>query len=90
MLGWIHEKMTIQKSAPEGGRFSTFDLIVARNNTSSCNDLCVSNEDCSTVVGNNSWDNVHTSNSSSRGERPGKKPNVLVQRAQRTVGSLDG
>jgi len=27
MLGWIYEKMATPKSAPGGGRFSTFGLI---------------------------------------------------------------
>jgi len=36
MLGWIREKMAIQKSAPGGGRFFASGLIVAGNNTSTC------------------------------------------------------
>jgi hypothetical protein len=35
MLGWIHEKMATQESAPGGGRFSASDSIVVGNGLSS-------------------------------------------------------
>jgi hypothetical protein len=44
-------------------------------------------EDYSTAVRNNFWDNAHTSDLSSRGERLGREPNALVQHAQCTGGS---
>ncbi len=87
MLGWIHEKMTIQESTLGGGRFFAFDSIVVRNNASTCNDPCVLGEDCSTITGNVSWDNTHTFDSSSRGDRLGREPSALVQHAQHRGGS---
>jgi hypothetical protein len=42
------------------------------------------------AVGNDSWDNAHTSNPSSRGEGLGGNPSTLVQHAQCTNGSSDG
>ncbi len=44
----------------------------------------------STTIGNDSWDNAHTSDWSSMDERLGKELSTLVQRAQRTNGSSDG
>jgi hypothetical protein len=90
MLGWIHEKMATQESTPGGGRFSAFGSIVVGNGASTCNDLCTPGEDCSTAVGNSSWDNAHTFDPSSKGERLGIEPSALVQHAQRTGGSLSG
>jgi hypothetical protein len=90
MLGWIREKMATQASALGGGKFSASNSTVVGNGASACNDLCVPNEDCSIAVGNGSLDNAHTSDPSSRGERPGRKPSVLMQHAQHTGGSSDG
>jgi hypothetical protein len=73
MLGWIHEKMATQESALRGDTFFTSGSIVVGNGALACNDLCVPNEDYSTVVGNNSWDNAHTSNLFNRGERSGRE-----------------
>jgi len=81
MLGWICEKMATPESTLKGGRFSTFGSITARNSTSACNDPCTPGEDCSTATGNNSWDNAHTSDPSSKGKKLGKEPNTLVQHA---------
>jgi hypothetical protein len=68
MLGWIHEKMATQESAPGGGKFFASSSTIAGNGASVCNDPCALGEDYSTVVGNGSWDNAHTSNPSSRAE----------------------
>jgi hypothetical protein len=105
MLGWIHEKMAIQESTPGGGRFFASSSTIARNSTSVSNDPCILSEDYLTATKNDSWDNAHTYltttkndswdnahtfDSSSKGERLGKEPSTLVQRAQRTIGRLDG
>jgi hypothetical protein len=87
MLGWIREKMAIQKSAPGGGRFFASNSTVVGNGALACNNPCSIGEDCSTVIGNGSWDNAHTSDLSSKGERLGGEPSTLVQRAQRMVGA---
>jgi hypothetical protein len=79
MLGWIHEKMAIKESTPRAGRYPTFDSIVTRNGASACNDSCAPSEDCLTAGGNGSWDNAHTSDPSSRGERPSREPSASVQ-----------
>jgi hypothetical protein len=84
MLRWIREKMANQESALRGGMFSTFGSIVVGNGTLTCSNLSVIGEDCSTTVGTGSWDNAHTSNPSSRGERPSREPSVLMQHTQRT------
>jgi hypothetical protein len=89
MLGWIHEKMAIQESALEVANFLPL-VQPPLETTLVCSDPCTPCEDCSTATGNDSWDNAHTSDLSSRGERLGEKPSILVQRTQRTSGSLDG
>jgi hypothetical protein len=78
MLGWIYEKMAIQESTPRGGKFSASGSIVAKNDTSACNNPCTLGKDCSTAARNDSWDNAHTSDPSSKGERLGGEPNTLV------------
>jgi hypothetical protein len=90
MLGWICEKMATLKSDPGGGRFSASNSTTVGNGTSACNDLCALGENCSTVVGNGSWDNTHTFNLSSRGKRLSEEPSTLVQRTQRMGGSSGG
>ncbi len=70
--------------------FFTFGSTIVRNGASTFSDPCISDEDYSTIVGNGSWDNAHTSNPSSRGERLGGEPNTLVKRAQHTSWSSDG
>jgi hypothetical protein len=89
---WVRsvKKMATQESVPGGGKFSASGSIVARNSASSCSDSCAPSEDYSIAAGNGSWDNAHTSDPFSRGERPNKKPNALVEHTQRTGGSLDG
>jgi hypothetical protein len=87
MLGWIREKMVIQESAPGGGRFSTSSSTTTKNGASAYSALCVLGENFSTTVENGSWENAHTSDPSSRGERLGGKPSTLVQCAQCTGGS---
>jgi hypothetical protein len=82
--------MVILKSAPRGGKFSTSSSTIVGNGALICNNLCVPGGDCLTVVGNSSYDNSHTSNSSNKGKRLGGKPSTLVQRAQRTGGSSIG
>ncbi len=72
MLGYFREKMATQESAPGGGRFFAFGLIVAGNNALICSDSCALGEDCLIAVGNGSWGNAHTSDLSSKGERPGR------------------
>jgi hypothetical protein len=79
--------MAIQELALEGGRFFAFGSIVAENSTLACKDPCSPNGDCSTFVRNSSWDNAHTSDPSSRGEKLGGEPSTLVQRAQHMGGS---
>jgi hypothetical protein len=81
MLDWIREKMATQESIPGGGRFFASNSTIVGNGASTCSDPCALGKDCSTVVGNGSWNNAHTSNPSSKGERPSKKPSVLVQHA---------
>jgi hypothetical protein len=90
MLGWICEKMAIQESTLRGGRFSASNSIAIRNDAFACNDMCVLGRDCLTAAGNGSWDNAHTFDPSNRGEKLGREPNTLVQRAQRMGGSLNG
>ncbi len=90
MLGQIRETMATPKLAPGCGKFSAFGSITAGNDTSASNDLCAPGEDCSTVVGNNSWDNAHTSDLSSRDKRWGGKPSTLVQHTQCIGGSSRG
>ncbi len=90
MLGWICEKMATPESAPRGGKFFASGSITARNSALACSDSCIPAEDCSITARNSSWDNAHTSDPSSRGKRLGRKPSILVQRAQHTGGSSDG
>ncbi len=82
--------MATQASTPRGGNFFASNSTVAGNDASTCNNLCTLGKDCSTVVGNGSWDNTHTSDLSSTGGRLSKEPSVLVQHAQHTNGSSDG
>ncbi len=76
--------------APIGVNFFASDSSVVGNGTLACNDPCALSEDCSTAIRNGSWNNTHTSDPSSRGERLGGKPTTLVQHTQCTGGSLDG
>jgi hypothetical protein len=78
MLGWIREKMATQESAPRGGKFSASGSTVVGNGASACSDPCAPSKDYSTAVGNGSWNNAHTSDPSSKGERSGRKPSALV------------
>jgi hypothetical protein len=87
---WIREKMATQESALRGGKFSVLGSTVDGNGTLACSDSCAPGEDCSTVFGNGSWDNAHTSGLSSRVERLGKKPSALLQHPQCTGGNSDG
>jgi hypothetical protein len=82
--------MVTQELTPGGGRFFASSSTAAGNNTSACNDPCTPSEDCSTATGNGSWDNTHTSDPSSKGERLGKELSTLVQRVQCTSGSSNG
>jgi hypothetical protein len=43
-----------------------------------------------TITKHGSWDNTHTSDLSSKGERLDGKPSTLVQHAQRMGGRSDG
>jgi hypothetical protein len=90
MLGWIHEKMATQELAPKGGRFSTYGSTTTKSGALACSDLCAPGRDYSTTATNGSWDNAHTSDLSSRGERMGGEPSILVQCAQHKGGNLDG
>jgi hypothetical protein len=90
MLSWIREKMATQELALGGGKFFAFGSTIVGNGTLACNGLCVGGGDCSTTARNGSWDNAHTSNPSSRGERLGGEPSTLVQHVQHTGGSSDG
>jgi hypothetical protein len=81
--------MATQESTPRGGRFFASSSTVIGNDILACNDPCALGRDCSTAVGNDSWDNAHTSDPFSKGERMGREPSTLVQRAQRTGGSSD-
>jgi hypothetical protein len=82
--------MVTQESTPGGGRFSTSISTTTKNGASVYSDPCAPSGDYSTAVGNNSWDNAHTSKPSSRGERLGGELSTLVQLAQLTGGSSDG
>ncbi len=90
MLGLIFEKMVIQETTPRGGRFFASGSTATGNDALVCNDLCVPGKDCSIAIGNGSWDNAHTFDPFSMGERLGREPSTLVQRVQHTGGSLDG
>jgi hypothetical protein len=87
MLGWIREKMATLESAPRGGRFFTSSSTTVGNGTLACNNPCAPSRDCSIVVGKGSWDNVHTSDPSSKGKRLGGEPSTLVHCAQCTGGN---
>jgi len=52
MLGWIHEKMAIQESAPRGGRFFTSGSIVVGNDVLACSGPCIIGGACLIAVGN--------------------------------------
>jgi len=78
MLGWIREKITPQESAPGGGKFFASRLTTTSDGASACSGLCVVGKDYSTTHRNSFWDNAHTSNLSSRGERLGGEPSTLV------------
>ncbi len=80
MLGWIHEKMAIQESTPRGGKFFA----------SGPTGPCVAGGDYLTTTRNDSWDNTCTSDLSSKGERLGREPSILVQHAQCIGGSSNG
>ncbi len=82
--------MATQESTLGGGRFSASGSTIIKNGASMYNDMCVLGKDCLIATRNGSWDNAHTSDSFSRGERSSREPSVLVQCAQHTVGSLDG
>jgi hypothetical protein len=90
MLGWIHEKMATQESAPGGGRFFTFGSTVVGNGALACSDPYVPGGDYLITAKNNSWDNAHTFDPSSRGEKLSGEPSILVQCAEHTSGSLVG
>ncbi len=90
MLGWIREKIVIQESTPRGGRIFASGSIAAENGASTYNDLCAPSGDYSIATGNGSWDNSHTFDPFSRGERLGEEPSTLVQDTQHTSGSSDG
>jgi hypothetical protein len=81
--------MAIQELAPRGGMLFAFGSTVIGNGTSVYNDLCTASEDFSIAVGNGSWDNTHTFDLSSRGERLGG-PSTLMQCAKCTGGSSNG
>jgi hypothetical protein len=84
------EKMAILESTLGGGRFFASGSTVARNSALICSNPYVPGKDCSTVFGNGSWDNAHTSDLSNMGKRLGNKSNTLVQHAQHTGGSSGG
>jgi hypothetical protein len=69
MLGWIREKMDTQESTPRGGRFFASGSIIVGNDALACSNPCVLGENYSVAVSNSFWDNAHTFDSSSRGER---------------------
>jgi hypothetical protein len=78
MLGWIHEKMVIQELALGGGKFCTFGSNVVGNDTLACSNPCAPGKDYLIAVRNDSWDNAHTFDLSSRGERLHEEPSTLV------------
>jgi hypothetical protein len=80
--------MILLESTLGGGRFFASSSTIAGNSASICNNPCAPGGDYSTAVGNGSWDNTHTSDSSNRGKKLGREPNTLVQCTQRTNGSL--
>jgi hypothetical protein len=82
--------MATQESTPGGGKLFASGSTIVGNGASACNGMCVGGGDCSITAGNSSWDNAHTSDLSSKGEKLGGEPSILVQHAQRTGGSSDG
>jgi hypothetical protein len=82
--------MATQELALGGSRFSAIGLSAAGNDSLAYSDLCALGGGYSIATRNDYWNNAHTSNPSSRGERPGEKPNTLVQRAQCMSGSSNG
>jgi hypothetical protein len=70
--------MVIPESAPRGGRFFDFSFITIGNGALACSDSCALGEDCSTAVGDSSWDNTHTSDPFSKGKRLGRERNTLL------------
>jgi hypothetical protein len=70
--------MATQESAPRGGRFFAFGSTITKNDALVCNDLCAPGRDYLITYRNGSWDNAHTSNPSSKGERLGGKLSTLV------------
>jgi hypothetical protein len=71
--------MATQELALRGGKFFASGSTTVGNHAWACNDPCVPGGDYPTAVGNGSWDNAHTSDRSSRGERLGREPSTLVQ-----------
>ncbi len=61
--------MATQTSALGGGRYFAFGSTIIGNDASACSNPCTPNEDCSTAAGNSFWDNAHTFDPSSTGER---------------------
>jgi hypothetical protein len=84
------KKLLLKNQPPGGGRFFASGSTIIENGALACNDPCTPGEDCSTAARNGSCDNAHTSDPSSRGERPSKEPSALVQHAQHIGGSSDG
>jgi hypothetical protein len=54
MLSWISEKINILELALKGDKFFVSSLIIVGNDTLTCNNSCVPNEDYSTTIRNNS------------------------------------
>jgi hypothetical protein len=70
--------------------FSTSGSTVTRNDASTYSDSCVLGGHFSIAARNGSWNNVHTSDPSSRGQKMGGESSTLVQRAQHIGESSDG
>jgi hypothetical protein len=87
MLGWIREKMVIQELAPGVYKFFASSSTIAGNGTLACNNLCILGRDCSIVVRNDSWNNAHTFDSFSKGERLGGKPSIWCNAHNVRVGA---
>jgi hypothetical protein len=63
--------MATQELTLKGGKFSTSNSIVGRNNALAYNDPCTITRGYSTITKNGSYDNAHTFDSFKKGERLG-------------------
>jgi hypothetical protein len=76
---WVGSmKNGYSKFSPKRWQVFASGITTIGNGTSACNDPWAPGRDCSTAVGNGSWDNTHTFDLSNKGKRLGGKPNTFV------------